>query len=318
MAAEHNSTIPAPEIRCISARFVRIPVTNIERCDLLIERFELGDIAATGPLRLGDKELHDPTGVVKSVTAVLHFRSPVTVDPQHLIVRTPRSTTPASRRTFVEVGLIDTTGALAGSSSGNRVDLRSLQHASGAHALYTVRIPLIRHKLIQPGQMPLIDRIQTKDKFVLHYTIAMAGLVWPSDSTCEYNVRIKVVQTHPDMCEVVSISSSIVDSQRLTEAMHNFKDWVQQGLDALRRKKDTSVEQPAEQHQLLAPQPGDVLAGDHEFYAKLVADQQLQVVPVVDDPARHQPLLYPVPAQSSAYTPAVQYYFPTSPVVAQQ
>lgn len=315
-AQDHPSVLPMPvhaEAGSINARFVKIPVTNVERCDLLIERFTASDIASTGPLRLGEKELHDPSSVVKSVTAVIHFRSPVTVDPQHLIIRTPRSTTPASRTTLVEAGLIDTTGALAASTSGNTVDLRSLSNPSGWHALYTVRVPLIRQKLVQPGQMPLVDRIQTKDKYVMHYTIAIAGVVWPSQQTCEYKVRIKVVQTHPELCQVVSISSSFIDSLRFTEAMQNFKDWVQAGVHSIRHRGETDVHhQPAEQAQLAAA-PGDVLVGDQEYYYKLMGEEPTQPTSSssAEDALRVQPVMTPIVPQ------ATMYYFPTAPLAAQ-
>lgn len=289
----------------INARFVRVPVTNIERCDLMIERFTAFDIASTGPLRLGEKELHDPSNVVKSVVAVIHFRSPITIAPQHLIVRTPRMTTPASRATLVEVGLIDTTGALAATTSGNSVDLRSLSSASGSHALYSIRVPLIRHKLVQPSQMPLVDRIQTKDKFVMHYTVTLAGVAWPSLQACEYKVRIKVIQTDPELCKVVSITSSYIDTMRLTEAMQNFKDWVQAGIDSLRRKKEAEAPPSADQVQLLAATPGDVLIGDQEYYCKLMGEEPATTPTSSSDEDAMRAQFYQPVAPAAYYDPAV-------------
>lgn len=225
-AASSGEVNPLGAPNVVTARFVNIPVVGIDRCDLFCDYFE-----PDAPMvRIGEREMQ-PVGLIKSVAAQIVFRSPVHIDPRCLIAKTPRFTSLTTRETRVELGIMDTTGEISQSSTGNAVDLHQF-FAGSDNYQYSVRVPLIHCRLVRPEQMPPVDRIETKDHHVLHYTITIPGVVWPSMRRTEYYIRIKVIQTLP-LAEVISISSSILDSQRIEEACSNFCDWVAAGCRRL-------------------------------------------------------------------------------------
>ena len=243
MEIERTQMTNQGPVSAIVARFVQIPITNIQRCELLCDYFEEGAPSVV----IGNQELH-PAGMLKNVTAKITFLSPVLLDPRCLIAKLPRSTTVASRTTRVEIGVMDTTGEMARHSTGNWVDLHQFYVQSGTFSQhqYSVEVPLIFSRLIQPSQMPLVDRIETKKHYVMHYTLNVPGRIWPGHREIDYKIRIKLVQTLP-LAQVVSISTSFIDTKRFEEAWGNFKDWVSDGFKSLSRKKEEEEEAHSQQ-----------------------------------------------------------------------
>ena len=296
--AGHTAEIHAePDPTIIAARFVDVPVVAIESCVLEQELFD--DSADPAMFRIGDKQFQ-PAGLLKKVTAVIRIRSPVSIDPRCLIVRLDRSTTIASRSTTVRIGMIDTMGTISSHKCGDQyLDVLQpyLTNAISVLPTYTIRVPIINNQLIQPAQMPLVDRIPTKDHYVLHYTISVPGRIWPGGrATTDFRIRTKIIQTL-GFAEIISISDSFVDTPRLEEAWSNFKEWV-------RRACKCSHGQPTDQHSIETPpeNPAAELTSDHEYYSKVLAQS-----------GSAQPYSMPPPPVSTTgqnYYP----YFPSQPV----